>query len=118
MEQLIIAEHDFRMNPWIQRIKECQNSDMTVRAWCRVNEINFIIALQKRRHLNHFYRKAGRFRHPLVRKIFAEVSAPAVVCTGHIAATIEMGRMRIDIHNGADDITLQNIFRIVSAHAG
>lgn len=40
MDQLTITEHDARLNLWIQRIKECRKSSMTVTAWCKANEIN------------------------------------------------------------------------------
>lgn len=40
MDQLTVTEHDARLNIWIQRIKECRESGMTVKVWCIANEIN------------------------------------------------------------------------------
>ncbi len=40
MNQLTVTEHDSKLNIWIQRIKECRGSGMTVETWCKSNEIN------------------------------------------------------------------------------
>ena len=39
------------------------------------------------------------------------------VCIGNIVVTIDMCRIRVDVYNGVGEITLQNIFRIVSTYA-
>lgn len=49
-----------------------------------------------------------------MRRRFVEVITPLSVCIGNIVVIINMWRIRVDIYNGVDEITLQNIFRIVS----
>lgn len=124
MDQLTVTEHDVRLNLWVQRIKESRESGMTVKAWCRAHEINektyyYWLRKIKKEAFEALPTECRQVPAPFgEKKIFAEVSAPMSVCTGNIAATIDMGRMRVDIHNGADRETLQNIFRIVNAYAG
>ena len=124
MDQLTVTEHDARLNLWIQRIKECRGSGMTVKAWCKANEINektyyYWLRKIKKEAFEALPPACRQVPAPFSKnKIFAEVSAPLSVCAENIAATIDMGRMRVEVHNGADEITLQNIFRIVSAYAG
>ena len=124
MDQLTVTEHDVRLNLWIQRIKECRGSGMTVKAWCKTNEINdktyyYWLRKIKKEAFEALPSECKQVPAPFgEKKIFAEVSTPRSVCTANIAATIDMGRMRVDVHSGADEITLQNIFRIVRAYAG
>lgn len=124
MDQLTVTEHDARLNFWIHRIKECRSSGMKVKAWCRTNEINaktyyYWLRKIKKEAFEALPSECKQVLAPFgEKKTFAEVSAPMSVCAENIAATIDMGRMRVDVHNGADEITLQNIFRIVSAYAG
>ncbi len=124
MDQLTVTEHDSKLNIWIHRIKECRGSGMTVEAWCKSNGINvktyyYWLRKIKKEAFDALPPACKQVPAPFgEKKTFAEVSAPISVCTESIAATIDMGRMRVDIHNGADAITLQNIFRIVNAYAG
>lgn len=124
MDQLTVTEHEAMLKLWIRRIKECRGSGMTVKAWCRENEINdktyyYWLRKIKKEAFEALPSECKQVPAPFgEKKTFAEVNAPVSVCTANIAATIDMGRMRVDVHNGADEITLQNIFRIISAYAG
>lgn len=124
MDQLTVTEHDSRLNLWIQRIKECRESDMTVEAWCKSNEINvktyyYWLRKIKKEAFEVLPQKCKQVPAPFVeRKVFSEVHTSGPTYAENIAATVDIAGVRIDVHNGADDITLQNIFRIVSAYAG
>lgn len=52
------------------------------------------------------------------KKVFSEVYTSRPTYAENVAATVDIAGVRIDVHNGVNDITLQNIFRIVSAYAG
>lgn len=124
MDQLTITEHDARLNLWIQRIKECRKSGMTVKAWCKANEINektyyYWLRKIKKEAFEALPSKCRQVPKPFgERKVFAEVHTSRPAYTENVAAAVDIADVRIDVHNGADDITLQNIFRIVSAYAG
>ena len=124
MDQLTVTEHDARLNLWIQRFKECRESSMTVRAWCRANGINektyyYWMRKIKKEAFGSLPQECRQVTTPFgEKKIFAEVSVPMSVRAGNVAATIDIGRVRVDVHNGADAETLQNLFRIISAYAG
>lgn len=124
MDQLTVTEHDTRLNLWIRRIKECRESGMTVRAWCQANEINektyyYWLRKIKKEAFEALPTECRQVPVPFSeRKVFAEVHTARPACEENVAATVDIAGVRIDVHNGADDVTLQNIFRIVSAHAG
>ena len=76
--------------------------------------INSFCRKSRARYLMNCISKVKRLRNYLVRRRFVEVITPLSVCIGNIVVIINMWRIRVDIYNGVDEITLQNIFRIVS----
>lgn len=124
MDQLTVTEHDSRLNLWIQRIKECRESDMTVDAWCKSNEINvktyyYWLRKIKKEAFEALPQKCKQVPSPFVeRKVFSEVHTLEPTYAENVAATVDIAGIRIDVHNGADNVTLQNIIRIISAYVG
>lgn len=124
MDQLTVTEHDARLNLWIQRIQECRGSGMTVKACCKTNDINektyyYWLRKIKKEAFEALPSECKQVPMPFgERKVLAEVRATEHAYTESIAVTVDIGGIRIDVHNGADDIILQNIFRIVSSYAG
>ena len=40
MDQVSIAKSELRFQQWTKLVAECQSSQMTVKAWCELNNIN------------------------------------------------------------------------------
>lgn len=124
MDQLTVTEHNSRLNLWIQRFKEYRKSGMTVDAWCKSNEINektyyYWLRKIKKEAFEALPQKCKLFPSPFVeRKAFSKVHTLEPTYAENVATTVDIAGIRIDVHNGADNVTLQNIFRIVSAYAG
>ena len=96
MDQLTITEHDARLNLWIQRIKECLGSGMTVKAWCKAKEINektyyYWLRKIKKEAFEALPSECRQVPKPFgERKVFAEVHTSRPAYTENVADTVDI----------------------------
>lgn len=92
---------------WAERIAECRNSGLSVKTWCKQNQVceqtyyrwqKRVFALAKAQH------KAQ----------FAEVT-PILPAQNNspVAITVHVAGISADIHNGADSATVESVLRIL-----
>lgn len=103
MEQgLQKVNHESQLKEWSQRVEACRTSGQRVSEWCTEHGIP----------VSTYYNWQ--------RKVFRAVSAENEVCfaevpirpgNGETAASIHCGELRVDIHAGADEETIQMIIR-------
>ena len=91
-----------RLVEWGRRVEACRNSGQRVSEWCEEHGIP----------VSTYY--------SWQRKVFEAVSAEKEVCfaeipvrseSADIAASIQCGELRVEIHAGADGETIQAIMR-------
>lgn len=96
------ANHDNQMAEWAQRVEACRKSGQTVSEWCSEQGIPVSIY------------------YSWQRKVFQAVTTESEVCFTEIAAgpagrgtaaSIQSGRVRIEIHTGADAETVRTILQ-------
>lgn len=117
MDKLTTASHDYKLTLWINRIKECRTSGLTVSRWCEQNNIGI---------KNYYYwmRKIKREAFdvlPAERKeitssaadsavsVFSKINLSADNTTMSTAAvTIQLNGIVIDVQDGASETVIRN----------
>ena len=95
-------KHRVKLQEWAARIQDCRSSDLSVRAWCRQEEINASTYYRWERELLTGVRKNGA--PPSTAVTFAELPAPKQVScnVAERCATLHIGKASLDIYPGCD----------------
>ena len=120
MDNLTLATHDYKINLWIDRIKECKSSNMTVTAWCEENDINvktYYYWMRKiKREAFEKLPAECKARQPIVAPpagpSFAEIPIAPMMTAG-AAVVIKINGISIEIQDGASRNTIENTLQAV-----
>lgn len=120
MDSLTIATHNQQLSVWIQRIRECKESSQTVTAWCAENNISLKSYYYWMRKIKReAFDALPQERKPRVPSevspatVFAEISKSSTVLTSGTAVILRIGETAVEIQNGADAVTIENVLRIL-----
>ena len=93
---------------WAERVSACRSSDLSVRDWCRENEICEQTYYRWQRKLY------GIAKAQQEQPRFAEIT-PAKITSGPAAVTVRIAGAEIDIQNGADEETVSMVLRLLKS---
>ena len=95
-------KHRVKLQEWSARIQDCRSSGLSVRAWCRQEEINAATYYRWERELLTAADQAPCSAVPAVR--FAELPAPKRESrnVAERSATLHIGNASLDIYSGCD----------------
>ena len=93
---------------WADRISECRNSRLSVKAWCKENGICEQTYYKWQKRLFGIAKSRQEVQ-------FAEVTPVQSGRIGNIAVTIRMAGTEADIHNGADASTVEMVLRVLKS---
>lgn len=95
---LRVIKENSNLAEWSRQVEKCRSSGLSVRAWCDQNRIA----------VSTFHYRQQKVWKALQRQNqFVEVPVSLdQCCSANIAATVQIGEVRADIHNGADEATL------------
>ena len=111
MEQsLQIISRQERLEKWASRIMACRSSGMTIRAWCRENQVPEKSYYYWQRQL---FDAVSRQENP-GQPAFAEITPPPKQTTAP-AVTVRCSGMEADIYNGADATVIETVLRILKS---
>jgi hypothetical protein len=118
MNQLTIATHNQKLELWIERIRTCRSSGMTVTGWCRANNIgckSYYYWLRKI-ELEAFdslpaERKSRASVNPLTTS-FAEVLIPRPVPAKTIR--VHLAQIVVEIPDGVSSSTIAEVLHAVN----
>ena len=94
-------KHRVKLQEWAARIQDCRSSGLSVRAWCRQEEINAATYYRWERELLALAETEPCSSVSAVR--FAELPAPKQVSrnVAERSATLHIGNASLDIYPGA-----------------
>ena len=92
---------------WAERVSECRNSGLTVKAWCKENGVSEQTYYKWQKRVFDMVKGQHKTQFAEVTPISVDRSNAPVAITVHIAG------IAADIHNGADPGTVENVFRIL-----
>lgn len=117
MNQLTVAAHNQKLEPWIERIRTCRSSGMTVTDWCGANDIGSKSYYYWMRKIKQeafdslpVERKSRVAVNPLTSS-FAEVPIPKPIPSQTIR--IHLALVVVDIPDGASPATIAHVLHEV-----
>ena len=93
---------------WAERVSACRSSDLSVRDWCKENDICEQTYYRWQRKLY------GIVKMQQEQSRFAEIT-PARVCSGKAAVTVRIAGTEVAIHSGADEETVCMVLRLLKS---
>ena len=104
---LRVFKENSNLAEWSQQVEDCRSSGLSVRAWCERNGIAVS---------TFHYRQQKVWNALQERNQFVEVPLQVNEYRNeNIAATVHIGEIRADIHNGADEATLTALIRALKS---
>ena len=106
-------KHRAKLQEWSARIQDCRSSGLSVRAWCRQEEINAATYYRWERELLTGVRKNGAPSSTAV--TFAELPVPKQVSrnVAERSATLHIGNASLDIYPGCDTEQLKMLVELL-----
>lgn len=95
---LRVVKENNNLAEWSRQVEECRSSGLSVRTWCEQNRIAVSTFHYRQQKVWEALQRQNQF-----------VEVPVSIdqcCNASIAATVHIGEVRTDIHNGADEATL------------
>ena len=97
-----------KLAQWVQIVSQCRDSGLSVRQWCQDHGVN----------ISSYY-KWQRKEYAMVQAQqeiqFAEVTPKQTVRSAGIAVTVRIAGAEADIHNGADEATVETVLRVLKS---
>ena len=106
-------KHRVKLHEWAARIQDCRSSGLSVRAWCRQEEINAATYYRWERELLTAADQAPCSAVPAV--TFAELPAPKRGSrnAAERSATLHIGNASLDIYPGCDAEQLRLLLELL-----
>ena len=106
-------KHRVKLHEWAARIQDCRSSGLSVRAWCRQEEINAATYYRWERELLTAADQAPCSAVPAV--TFAELPAPKRGSrnAAERSATLHIGNASLDIYPGCDAEQLKMLLELL-----
>ena len=106
-------KHRAKLQEWAARIQDCRSSGLSVRAWCRQEEINAATYYCWERELLALAETEPCSDVPVVR--FAELPVPkqASRSVAERCATLRIGSASLDIYPGCDTEQLKMLVELL-----
>ena len=93
---------------WAERVSAYRSSDLSVRDWCKENDICEQTYYRWQRKLY------GIVKAQQEQSRFAEIT-PARACSGKAAVTVRIAGTEVDIHSGTDEETVSMVLRLLKS---
>ena len=97
-----------KLAQWVQIVSQCWDSGLSVRQWCQEHGVN----------ISSYYkwqRKVYAMAQAQQEIQFAEVTPKQTVRSAGIAVTVRIAGAEADIHNGADEATVETVLRVLKS---
>ena len=104
---LQIIKENNNLAEWSRQVEECRNSGLSVRSWCERNQIAVSTFHYRQQKVWKALQKSSRFVE--VPLSFDESNH------SNIAASVKVGSICAEVHNGADEATLAALFRVLKS---
>ena len=102
----IIKENN-NLAEWSRQVEECRGSGLSVRAWCEQSGIAVSTYTYRQNKVWKELQKSNQFVE--VPLSFDESNH------SNIAASVKVGSICAEVHNGADEATLAALFRVLQS---
>ena len=108
---LRVVKENRNLAEWTRQVEECRNSGLSVREWCEQKGIAQSTYTYRQ---NKVWKALNQQRSNTFIEMPLEESSD-IATENHIAATVHVGSVRAEIHNGADEATLTALLRALKS---
>lgn len=109
---LQIIKENKNLAEWSRQVEECRNSGLSVRSWCEQHQIAVSTFHYRQQKVWKALQKSSQFVE--VPLSFDE-SRDNIIAANKIAASVRIGGICAEVHNGANKATLTAIFRALKS---
>ncbi|MBQ3285185.1 MAG: IS66 family insertion sequence element accessory protein TnpB [Ruminococcus sp.] len=102
----IIKENN-NLAEWSRQVEECRNSGLSVRSWCEQHQIAISTFHYRQQRVWKALQKSSQF-------VEVPLSFDESIHS-NIAASVRVGNICAEVHNGADEATLAALFRVLKS---
>lgn len=102
----IIKENN-NLAEWSRQVEECRTSGLSVRSWCEQHQIAVSTFHYRQQRVWKALQKSSQFVE--VPLSFYESNH------SNVAASVKVGNICAEVHNGADGATLAALFRVLKS---
>ena len=104
---LQIIKENNNLAEWSRQVEECRSSGLSVRAWCLEHQIAVSTFHYRQQKVWKALQKSNQFVEV---PMFSDKSQD-----NNIAASVQIGSICAEVHNGADEATLAALFRVLKS---
>ena len=104
---LQIIKENNNLAEWSRQVEECSSSGLSVRAWCSEHQIAVSTFHYRQQTVWKALQKSNQFVEV---PMFSDKSQD-----NNIAASVQIGSICAEVHNGADEATLAALFRVLKS---
>ena len=104
---LQIIKENNNLAEWSRQVEECRSSGLSVRAWCSEHQIAVSTFHYRQQKVWKALQKSNQFVEV---PMFSDKSQD-----NNIAASVQIGSICAEVHNGADDATLAAVLRVLKS---
>ena len=104
---LQIIKENNNLAEWSRQVEECRNSGLSVRSWCEQHQIAVSTFHYRQQRVWKALQKNSQFVE--VPLSFDESNH------SNVAASVKVGSICTEVHNGADEATLAALFRVLKS---
>ena len=116
------ATHAYRLRHWVEKISQCHNSGMTVKAWCASQNINIKSYYYWQKRVREVASKSLPVCQQSVEEatagiqpVFTELALQKTNSACGAAVIIRFHDAVIEIQNGADSDVIQNTLQTIKS---
>ena len=102
--------HNTKLQMWAERVQKCRNSGIPVKIWCKV-KLSTFYTWQKKVFCS--VSTEVQASTSVAAPVFAEISRalPVKAASANVAATLNVGRLSIDLYDNASGEFIESILR-------
>ena len=105
--------HNTKLQMWVERVQECRNSGIPVKIWCKEHGIKLSTFYTWQKKVFCSVSTEVQASTSVAAPVFAEISQalPVKTASANVAATLNVGRLSIDLYDNASSEFIESILR-------
>lgn len=105
--------HNTKLQMWVERVQECRSSGLPVNVWCKEHGIKLSTFYAWQKKVFCSVSNEVQASTSVTVPEFAEISQglPVKTASANVAATLNIGRLSIDLYDNASSEFIESILR-------
>ena len=105
--------HNTKLQMWAERVQECRSSGLPVKIWCKEHGIKLSTFYTWQKKVFCSVSTEVQASTSVAAPVFAEIfqALPVKTASANVAATLNVGRLSIDLYDNASSEFIESILR-------